>query len=84
LLFVSENTVRAHVRSLMQKLNADNRTQLAIYAMRHGFGLDTRTPAPQPAPVLASRNNALTEIQRLFQRRGGLVAAASAVPTSAA
>jgi two-component system nitrate/nitrite response regulator NarL len=42
-LFVSENTVRAHVRSLMQKLDADNRTQLAIYAMHHGIGQPEKT-----------------------------------------
>lgn len=44
LLFVSENTVRAHVRSLMQKLNADNRTQLAIFALRAGL---TETHQPR-------------------------------------
>ncbi len=37
ILVVSENTVRAHVRSLMQKLDAQNRTQLAIYAMHNGM-----------------------------------------------
>jgi DNA-binding NarL/FixJ family response regulator len=36
-LFISENTVRAHVRSLMQKLNLENRTQLAVYGLREGF-----------------------------------------------
>jgi DNA-binding NarL/FixJ family response regulator len=36
-LKVSENTIRAHIRSLMQKLDAENRTQLAIYAMRNGI-----------------------------------------------
>ncbi len=39
-LFISENTVRAHVRSLMQKLTLDNRTQLAVYGIREGFGLE--------------------------------------------
>jgi two-component system nitrate/nitrite response regulator NarL len=38
-LSISENTVRAHVRSLMQKLNLYNRTQLAVYKIREGFGL---------------------------------------------
>jgi len=39
-LFISQNTVRAHVRSLMQKLNLDNRTQLAVYGVREeGFRL---------------------------------------------
>ena len=39
-LFVSGNTVRAHIRSLMQKLTMDNRTQLAIYGIREGYGSD--------------------------------------------
>lgn len=41
-LFVSENTVRAHVRNLMHKIGADNRTQLAIYAVRNGIGPEVR------------------------------------------
>lgn len=36
-LFISENTVRAHVRSLMQKLHMDNRTQLAVFGVREGY-----------------------------------------------
>jgi len=37
-LCVSENTVRAHVRSLMQKLNVNNRTQIAVFGLRRGLG----------------------------------------------
>ncbi|MEX2598234.1 MAG: response regulator transcription factor, partial [Dehalococcoidia bacterium] len=37
-LSISENTARAHVRSLMQKLNLDNRTRLAIHGTREGLG----------------------------------------------
>jgi two-component system, NarL family, response regulator NreC len=36
-LCVSSNTVRAHVRCLMQKLSLDNRTQLAVYGLREGL-----------------------------------------------
>jgi two-component system, NarL family, response regulator NreC len=43
-LVVSVNTIRAHVRSLMQKLNVENRTQLAIYGLREGFGLRRTEP----------------------------------------
>ena len=43
-LVVSVNTIRAHVRSLMQKLNMENRTQLAIYGLREGFGLRRTEP----------------------------------------
>jgi len=34
-LSISNNTVRAHVRSIMHKLDVDNRSQLAAYAVRH-------------------------------------------------
>jgi len=43
-LIVSVNTTRAHVRSLMQKLNLENRTQLAIHSLREGF-VSPETPA---------------------------------------
>lgn len=36
-LFISINTTRTHIRALMQKLNLDNRTQLATYAMQKGL-----------------------------------------------
>jgi DNA-binding NarL/FixJ family response regulator len=36
-LNISVNTVKAHVKSLLEKLNLDNRTQLAAYAMRKGL-----------------------------------------------
>ena len=41
-LAISHNTVRDYVRGLMQKLNLDNRTQVAIYGIRQGFGLDSK------------------------------------------
>jgi DNA-binding NarL/FixJ family response regulator len=36
-LSISNNTVRAHVRSIMHKLDVDNRAQLAAYAVRLGL-----------------------------------------------
>ena len=42
-LFISENTVRIHVRNLMQKLDLYNRTQLAAYGARVGFGLNSKS-----------------------------------------
>lgn len=36
-LLISVNTVKAHVKSILEKLNLDNRTQLAAYAMRRGL-----------------------------------------------
>jgi DNA-binding NarL/FixJ family response regulator len=45
-LIISENTVRAHVRTLMQKLHLDNRTQLAVFSVYEGYGLDSRKSGP--------------------------------------
>ena len=45
-LFISENTVRAHVRTLMQKLHLENRTQLAVYGVHEGYTVAGRSTAP--------------------------------------
>jgi DNA-binding NarL/FixJ family response regulator len=36
-LFVSENTVKYHLRNILQKLHLQNRAQVIAYAMRHGL-----------------------------------------------
>jgi two-component system, NarL family, response regulator LiaR len=36
-LALSENTVRSYLTHIMQKLNAENRVQVATYAVRHGL-----------------------------------------------
>lgn len=36
-LRISEATVKLHVRNVMEKLNLENRTQLAVYAVREGL-----------------------------------------------
>ncbi|MBM3144222.1 MAG: response regulator transcription factor [Chloroflexi bacterium] len=36
-LYVSENTVKYHVRNILQKLGAQNRTEAVAYAMRMGL-----------------------------------------------
>ncbi len=36
-LFVSENTVKYHLRHILQKLHVQNRAQVVAYAMRHGL-----------------------------------------------
>lgn len=36
-LQISVNTVKAHIKSILDKLNLDNRTQLAAYATRKGL-----------------------------------------------
>lgn len=37
-LLISENTVKTHLRRLMQKLGVENRTQLVTYALEYGLG----------------------------------------------
>ena len=37
ILFISENTVRNHVRNILDKLHVSNRVQAAAYAMREGY-----------------------------------------------
>jgi DNA-binding NarL/FixJ family response regulator len=36
-LFVSEKTVKTHVSSILTKLGLADRTQAALYAVRHGL-----------------------------------------------
>lgn len=39
-LFISENTVRNHVRNILEKLHVSNRGQAAAFAMRQGYTID--------------------------------------------
>jgi NarL family two-component system response regulator LiaR len=39
-LFISEKTVKTHVSNILSKLHLDDRTQAAIYALRHGLNTD--------------------------------------------
>ena len=39
-LFISENTVKTHVRTLLQKTGYTNRTELAVHARVVGIALD--------------------------------------------
>ena len=41
-LVVSEKTVKTHVSNILGKLNLDDRTQAAIYALRHGTSADKK------------------------------------------
>jgi len=36
-LYIAENTVKNHLRNILQKLHYDNRVQAAAYAIRHGL-----------------------------------------------
>jgi DNA-binding NarL/FixJ family response regulator len=39
-LFISEKTVKTHVSNILGKLHLEDRTQAAIYALKHGFVTD--------------------------------------------
>ncbi|MFX4302241.1 response regulator [Alicyclobacillus tolerans] len=39
-LFISENTVRNHIRNILDKLHLQNRVQAATYALREGYTLE--------------------------------------------
>lgn len=39
-LVISEKTVKTHVSNILNKLHLDDRTQAAIYALRHGLAMD--------------------------------------------
>lgn len=47
-LQISVNTVKAHIKSILDKLNLDNRTQLAAYATRKGLITQTDTSKDYP------------------------------------
>ena len=40
-VFISEKTVKTHVSNILSKLHLDDRTQAAIYALKHGFATET-------------------------------------------
>jgi DNA-binding NarL/FixJ family response regulator len=39
-LVIGETTVKSHVSSILNKLDLEDRTQAAIYALRHGLAAD--------------------------------------------
>lgn len=41
-LVISEKTVKTHVSNILSKLNLDDRTQAAIYALRHGLTAENK------------------------------------------
>lgn len=54
-MYISIHTVRAHVRSLMQKLNVANRVQAATYAFEHGLAGNGPSPLGERSGGVGSR-----------------------------
>ena len=52
-LFVSENTVKYHLRNILAKLHLQNRSQVIAYALRHDLVArpDASTPPETPRPT---------------------------------
>ncbi|HYD30220.1 MAG TPA: response regulator transcription factor [Azospirillaceae bacterium] len=53
-LNITEATVKVHLKSLLRKINASNRTQAAIWALNNGIGGDMAAPQTQPGTTTAS------------------------------
>lgn len=50
-LEITESTVKVHMKSLLRKINAANRTQAAIWGMEAGFGDAEDAPPADTGPV---------------------------------
>ena len=63
-LDITEATVKVHMKSLLRKIKAGNRTQAAIWALNHGLapGLPFATTAEVPAKAPATRQVELTQM----------------------
>ncbi len=50
-LFITTNTVKAHLKNILEKLQLQNRTQAAAYAVRNGLLASENSPFPQDYPL---------------------------------
>ena len=50
-LDITEGTVKVHLKVLMRKISAANRTQAALWARSHGIGEDPAPLTPPPASI---------------------------------
>ena len=50
-LYITINTVKAHLKNILEKLQLQNRTQAAAYAMRNGLLSSENSPSQQDHPI---------------------------------
>jgi two-component system NarL family response regulator len=50
-LFITTNTVKAHLKNILEKLQLHNRTQAAAYAVRNGLTVSEISPLAQDHPL---------------------------------
>jgi DNA-binding CsgD family transcriptional regulator len=55
-LNITEGTVKVHLKALMKKISAVNRTQAALWARSHGISQDSKVPVSQRTLLPPSRN----------------------------
>ena len=53
-LSITEATVKVHLKSLLRKINASNRTQAAIWALNNGIGGEFNTTPGDAMPMAAA------------------------------
>jgi len=47
-LFISVNTVKSHLKNILSKLQLENRTQVAAFALKAGLVVSEQEPQPHP------------------------------------
>ncbi len=50
-LFVTEHTVKKHLRNILEKLHLQNRVEAAVYALQHGMVAGRPRPRPQDESI---------------------------------
>ena len=56
-LRIGDATVKIHLRRILKKINATNRTQAAVWAVNHGLALMDRSDGSQETPSPSEEND---------------------------
>ena len=56
-LRIADATVKIHLRRLLKKIDATNRTQAAVWAVNHGLSMTDRSKRPQGTPTSSEEND---------------------------